>query len=79
MKHLAILIFDDVEVLDFTGPFEVFSVTNELNQYTLLNVFTLGLTKEPVRARNGLTVVPDHSLDSCPGRTAHGPFRHHPP
>jgi putative intracellular protease/amidase len=33
MKKLntAILIFDDVEVLDFAGPFEVFSVTNELN------------------------------------------------
>jgi hypothetical protein len=26
-RTLAILIFDDVEVLDFCGPFEVFSVT----------------------------------------------------
>ena len=27
-KTLLILIFDDVEVLDFCGPFEVFSVAN---------------------------------------------------
>jgi hypothetical protein len=27
-RNLAILIFDDVEVLDFCGPFEVFSVAN---------------------------------------------------
>ena len=27
---VAILVFDDVEVLDFAGPFEVFAVTAEL-------------------------------------------------
>jgi len=26
-KNVGILIFDDVEVLDFAGPFEVFSLT----------------------------------------------------
>lgn len=26
MRNVAILIFDEVEVLDFAGPFEVFSV-----------------------------------------------------
>ena len=26
--EVAILVFDDVEVLDFCGPFEVFSVAN---------------------------------------------------
>jgi len=65
-KHLAILIFDDAEVLDFAGPFEVFSVTNELAGYTLLDISVLGLTREPVRAKNGLTLVPDHDLESCP-------------
>ena len=27
-RTLAILVFDDVEVLDFCGPFEVFSVAS---------------------------------------------------
>jgi hypothetical protein len=26
MRNVAIFIFDDVEVLDFAGPFEIFSV-----------------------------------------------------
>ena len=38
MKQLGILIFDDVEVLDFAGPFEVFSVANQLSGYKLLEV-----------------------------------------
>jgi transcriptional regulator GlxA family with amidase domain len=68
MKKLntAILIFDDVEVLDFTGPFEVFSVTNELNDYFLLNVYTVARVKSPVKARNGLSVNPDYSISDAP-------------
>jgi len=68
MKKLntAILIFDDVEVLDFTGPFEVFSVTNELNDYSLLNVYTVARVKSPVKARNGLSVNPDYSIGDAP-------------
>ena len=38
-RNLAILIFDGVEVLDFAGPFEVFAVTSELNNYEPFNVF----------------------------------------
>jgi transcriptional regulator GlxA family with amidase domain len=69
MKKLntAIFIFDDVEVLDFAGPFEVFSVTNELSGYSLLNVFTVAGEKKPVRARNGLSVNPDYSMSDAPG------------
>jgi len=68
MKRLntAILIFDDVEVLDFTGPFEVFSVTNQLNDYSLLNVYTVARVKSPVKARNGLSVNPDYSIGDAP-------------
>ncbi len=29
-RSVAILLFDDVEVLDFCGPFEVFSVAGEM-------------------------------------------------
>ncbi len=65
-KNLAIFIFPDVEVLDFAGPFEVFSVVNELNQYELLNVFTIGETYRTIVAKNGLQVVPDYTLETCP-------------
>lgn len=66
MKQLGILIFDDVEVLDFAGPFEVFSVANQLSGYKLLEVHTFSQTILPIRARNGLQVLPDHSINSVP-------------
>ena len=65
-KNLAILIFNDVEVLDFAGPFEIFSVTDELNGYKLLNVYTIALSSGPILAKNGLKVVADYTLDNCP-------------
>ena len=63
MKQLGILIFDDVEVLDFAGPFEVFSVANQLADYKILEVNTVALSKEVIHAKNGLQVLPDKSLD----------------
>lgn len=64
--NVAILIFDDVEVLDFAGPFEVFAVTDELHEHQAFHTFTLGLKPGTVRARNGLKVVPDFTLENCP-------------
>ncbi|HYD83275.1 MAG TPA: DJ-1/PfpI family protein [Opitutus sp.] len=64
--NVAILIFDDVEVLDFAGPFEVFAVADELHDHHAFHTFTLGLKPGTVRARNGLKVVPDFTLENCP-------------
>ena len=66
MKNLAILIFDDAEVLDFCGPFEVFSVANELSDGQLFSVYTVSEHDRPVRAKNGLRVLPDYDFRSCP-------------
>jgi transcriptional regulator GlxA family with amidase domain len=65
-RNLAILVFDDVEVLDFAGPFEVFAVTDELRSREAFNVFTVAPGRGAVRARNGLRVVPDFTLEDCP-------------
>lgn len=64
--NVAILIFDDVEVLDFAGPFEVFAVTDELCNHEAFHTFTVALNPATVRARNGLKVVPDFALERCP-------------
>eukprot|EP01147_Barroeca_monosierra_P010900 gene10900-2975_t len=56
---VAILLFDNVEVLDFAGPFEVFSVAAQLSNYQLLDVTTVAQTKTLVRAKNGLVVMPE--------------------
>ena len=65
-RNLAILIFDDVEVLDFAAPFEVFSVTSELNNYEPFNVFLVAETKRKYQAVNGLQVVPNYEISNCP-------------
>jgi transcriptional regulator GlxA family with amidase domain len=65
-RTVAILLFDEVEVLDFAGPFEVFAVTDELSDYQLFRVATVAQEKRAIRARNGLSVNPDHSFADCP-------------
>jgi transcriptional regulator GlxA family with amidase domain len=65
-RNVAILLFDEVEVLDFAGPFEVFAVTDELRQHEALHTFTMSLKPGTVRARNGLKIVPDFTLENCP-------------
>src|SRR5215210_5381600 len=65
-RTLAILIFDDVEVLDFGGPFEVFSVANRFADPQAFHVVTVAESAGPVRARGGLSVNPDRTLADCP-------------
>lgn len=65
-RNVAILIFDDVELLDFCGPCEVFSVAANHASPPPFQVYTVAATTDPVAARNGLRVVPDFALRDCP-------------
>jgi transcriptional regulator GlxA family with amidase domain len=58
---VAILLFDDVEVLDFAGPFEVFAVATTNAGATAFDVATVSLDGQEIIARNGLRVTPSHS------------------
>jgi hypothetical protein len=40
-RTLANLVFDDVEVLDFCGPFEVFSVASRFIDPPAFNILTV--------------------------------------
>ena len=60
-KKVGIYIFDGVEVLDFAGPFEVFSRA-ELKGEKLFDVFAIGKTKAQIKTYNQLTVVPEKSF-----------------
>jgi transcriptional regulator GlxA family with amidase domain len=61
------VIFDEVEVLDFCGPFEVFSTTGGRQGLTPFDVYTVSEKGERVKARGGLSVNPDYSFENCPG------------
>ena len=64
-RDVAILIFDDVEVLDFCGPFEVFTVASRRQEDAPFNVYTVA-EKTPVLARGQLSVNPSYTLEQCP-------------
>jgi transcriptional regulator GlxA family with amidase domain len=70
-KRVGIVVFDDVEVLDFCGPFEVFSAArlDEEKRREDPSPFEVVLVAEksgPVVASGGLRVIPDHTFQTCP-------------
>ncbi|MEN9934262.1 MAG: hypothetical protein RLZZ387_841 [Chloroflexota bacterium] len=67
-RSVAILIFDDVELLDFAGPFEVFSSARAItgDHERLMDVFAVAESNGPVRCRNGLVVQPAYTLETSP-------------
>lgn len=66
-RTVGILLFNEVEVLDFAGPFEVFSLAS-LPDSTIkpFIVKTISEDGEMISARNGLKVTPDYSFDNHP-------------
>ena len=68
---VGILIFDDVEILDVAGPFEVFAVTrlNEeqrLQQSSPFKVYLISETNKQITAIGGLRLTPDVTISECP-------------
>jgi transcriptional regulator GlxA family with amidase domain len=62
---VGIFLFNEVEVLDFAGPFEVFSLASIDNE-KLCKVITIGETGEMISARNGLKVLPQANFKEAP-------------
>ncbi len=70
-KRVGILVFPDVEVLDFCGPYEVFSVTRlheerRREESSPFEVLLLAESADRVVATGGLRVIPDATLETCP-------------
>ncbi|MCU5446311.1 DJ-1/PfpI family protein [Bacillus cereus] len=62
---VGIFLFNEVEVLDFAGPFEVFSIT-KVHEEKPFTVYTVSQNGEMITARNGLKVKPDYSIEDLP-------------
>lgn len=66
MKSVGIFIFDDVEVLDFAGPFEIFGVAGKQGgKEGYFDVFTVA-EKPKIAARNNLIIEPTYTFENCP-------------
>lgn len=71
-RTIGIYLFDDVEVLDFAGPFEVFSTASRVKlrlqpeTSAPFDVITLSETGQAITARGGLVVKPKFGLSEHP-------------
>jgi transcriptional regulator GlxA family with amidase domain len=71
--NVGIVLFNDVELLDMAGPYEVFTTASRVHARSqaageppLFSVCTLACTPGVVRARAGLQLQPDHGLHDHP-------------
>jgi putative intracellular protease/amidase len=58
-KKVALLIFDGVEIIDYTGPYEVFGDAD-------FDVYTVAEAKAPVTTAMGMAVVPKYTFADAP-------------
>jgi putative intracellular protease/amidase len=56
---IAILLFNGVQIIDYTGPYEMFGAAN-------FNVYTVAASKDPITTSMGMTVVPKYDFASAP-------------
>lgn len=70
--NVGLYLFNQVEVLDFAGPFEVFSTASrvklrqDLEAGEPFSVFTIGETGQSIHARGGLEVKPNYFFNNHP-------------
>ncbi len=66
---IGILIFEDVEELDFVGPWEVLTMANEVAEHMgkprVHDVKLIAERKDPVRCAKGMRVLPDLTIAEC--------------
>ena len=59
IRNVAVFVYENVELLDFAGPAEVFAVAG-------FRVYTVARTRAPLRSQGFLTIVPEFSFEDCP-------------
>jgi len=70
-KRVGILVFPDVEILDFCGPYEVFSATRlnpsrRREEPSPFEVSLVGETTDVITTTGGLKIIPHCTLEDCP-------------
>jgi len=65
-RNVGILVFDNAEVLDFAGPFEVFSVTLLPDNVKPFDVFCVAKNDNIISAVNGLQVKANYTVHNHP-------------
>jgi transcriptional regulator GlxA family with amidase domain len=67
--RIGLLVFDQVDLLDVGGPYEVFLTASRLvvrdGGEPPFDVVTVGLTRDPVTAYGGLRLIPQTGIDEA--------------
>jgi transcriptional regulator GlxA family with amidase domain len=63
---VGIFVFDDVEVLDFAGPFEVFTVADRTRQTAPFHPVLISERPAPIKARGNFVVQPHFDFSNAP-------------
>jgi putative intracellular protease/amidase len=64
-RNLAILIFDGVQIIDYTGPYETFGHVYS-NNAPAFNIYTVSEKTAPITTAMGMSVIPKYSFENAP-------------
>ena len=64
-RNLAILIFDGVQIIDYTGPYETFGHAYA-DDGPAFNIYTVSEKAGPITTAMGMTVTPNYSFENVP-------------
>ena len=66
-KNVAVMVFDGVELVDMSGPVDVFLHANYFQTELAYHVYTVGATHCAIRSEGGVVMIaPTYSVDDCP-------------
>lgn len=67
IRTIGLLAYDDMQALDLVGPLDVFGMANALaGAAPAYRLCVIGMDSAPVRAENGLAVLPECVLEAAP-------------
>jgi transcriptional regulator GlxA family with amidase domain len=65
-RNVAVLLFEEVELLDFAGAVQALSVAGRHYNFRPFKIMTVAGAAGPVRTRNQCSVVADYAFEQCP-------------
>lgn len=68
-RNVAIVLYEGVELLDFAGPMEVFTLASSFGKnqgQEAFKVYTVAVSRAPLKSRDAVTVTPEYGIDNAP-------------
>lgn len=66
IRTVAILVFNGVEILDFSGPLDVFAHARDPKGRVAFKQYTVAKSMEPITSQGFVKIVPNYTFANCP-------------